>query len=122
MQLSRARFLSSERTMNQGACRVSVAFSIRSRAREYSYHFVRPGRSMGLSFHWRRGSVMRAANRRSCSLLPTSSQYLMSDDPAVDDVLFPIGAELEEALVLLVGGEAHDALDAARGCTSSGRR
>ena len=34
MQFSRARFLSSERTMCQGACFVSVASSIRSRARE----------------------------------------------------------------------------------------
>src|SRR5262245_51124742 len=34
MRFSRARFLSSERTMYQGACRVSVALSMASRARE----------------------------------------------------------------------------------------
>ena len=39
MQLSRARLLSSEGTMYQGACFVSVASSIMSRAREYSNHY-----------------------------------------------------------------------------------
>ncbi len=76
MQLRRARFLSSDRTMFQGACFVSVASSIRSRAFEYSYHFSRDGRSIGLSFHWRSGSSMRASNRLACSSLLTSSQYL----------------------------------------------
>ena len=81
MQFRRALFLSSERSTYQGACRVSVASSIWSRAREYSYHLVRPGRSMGDSFHCRSGSVMRASKRRDCSLLPTSSQYLSSTIP-----------------------------------------
>ena len=31
---------------------------------------------MGLSFHWRNGSSMRALKRRSCSSSPTSSQNL----------------------------------------------
>ena len=47
------------------------------RAREYSYHFSRDGRSTGLSFHWRSGSWIRASKRRLCSLLLTSSQYLI---------------------------------------------
>ena len=34
MQLSRARRLSSEKTIDQGACLVSVALSMASRARE----------------------------------------------------------------------------------------
>ena len=33
---------------------------------------------MGLSFHWRKGSSMRASKRRFCSLSLTSSQILMS--------------------------------------------
>ena len=57
MQLSRARFLSSERRIYHGAHLVSVALSIMSRAREYSNHLLREGRSIGLSFHWRNGSV-----------------------------------------------------------------
>src|SRR5262249_39193529 len=77
-QLRRARFLSSERRMYQGACSVSVAASIVSRAREYAYHRSRDGRSTWLSFHWRSGSSMRASNRRFCSWSPTSSQILMS--------------------------------------------
>ena len=68
MQLRRARFLSSERRMYHGAYLVSVALSIRSRAREYSNHLLREGRSIGLSFHWRSGSSMRASKRRFCSL------------------------------------------------------
>ena len=110
--LRRARFLSSDRTMYHGAMRVSVAFSMASRAREYSYHLARDGRSMALSFHWRSGSSMRALNRRSCSLLPTSSQNLISDDAAVDDVLLEQRAQLQEPLVLLVGAEPHHVLDA----------
>ena len=74
MQLRRARFLSSDRRMCHGACFVSVALSIMSRAREYSYQRVRDGRSIGLSFHWRSGSSMRASNRRSCSLLLTRAR------------------------------------------------
>jgi hypothetical protein len=37
VQFRRARFLSSDGTMYQGASSVSVAFSVMSRAREYSY-------------------------------------------------------------------------------------
>src|SRR5881396_53031 len=77
MQLRRALRLLSECTIYHGACFVSVASSIMSRAREYSYHFSRDGRSIGLSFHWRNGSSIRASNRRSCSSLLTSSQYLI---------------------------------------------
>ena len=43
MQLRRARLLSSERRMYQGACFVSVASSIMSRAREYSNQRSRDG-------------------------------------------------------------------------------
>src|SRR6516225_9534708 len=81
MQLSRARRLSSERTMYQGANLVLVAANIMSRAREYSNHLLREHKSVGLSFHWRSGSSIRAKNRRLCSASPTSSQYLISCTP-----------------------------------------
>jgi hypothetical protein len=53
-----------------------------SRAREYSYHLLREHKSVGLSFHWRSGSLMRASKRRFCSSSLTSSQYLMSMMPS----------------------------------------
>src|SRR6266404_7308772 len=77
MQLSRALFLSSERTRYHGACFVSVAASMASRAREYSYQRRNDSKSIWLSFQCRRGSLMRASNRRCCSFWPTSIQYLM---------------------------------------------
>ena len=55
---------------------------------------------------------MRASNRRFCSSGLTSSQSLISVMPPFDHELLDDGAELEEALVLLVGAEAHDVLDA----------
>ena len=91
MQLSRARLLSSDRMMCQGADFVSVAFSMSSRAREYSYQRVCDGRSIGLSFHWRSGSLIRASNRRCCSSLPTSSQYLMRRMPPRQCISQPSG-------------------------------
>src|SRR6267142_4080099 len=78
MQFKRARFLSSERRICHGAHFVSVASSIASRAREYSNHLLREGRSIGLSFHWRNGSSIRASKRRFCSLSLASSQILIS--------------------------------------------
>ena len=81
MVLRRALRLSSERMIHHGAKRVSVFFSIRSRAREYSYLRRRDGRSIGLSFHWRIGSSMRASKRRFCSSLLTSIQILIRVTP-----------------------------------------
>src|SRR6266850_5994017 len=49
MQLSRALFLSSERTRYHGACFVSVAASMASRAREYSYQRRTDSKSIWLS-------------------------------------------------------------------------
>src|SRR5262249_13789966 len=60
MQLSRARRLSSEWTMYQGACLLLVFRSIVSRAREYWYQRRYDSRSIGLNFHCRSGSLMRA--------------------------------------------------------------
>ena len=112
MTLSRARRLSSDLTMYHGARRVSVALNMASRAREYSYHLARDGRSIALSFHCRSGSAMRALNRRSCSLLPTSSQSLIRMMPLWIDLFLEHRGHLEEALVLLVGAEPHHAFDA----------
>ena len=55
---------------------------------------------------------MRASNRRSCSLLPTSSQNLISRMPLLDHVPLEERAQLEEPLVLLLRAEAHHVLDA----------
>ena len=50
--------------------------------REYSNHLLREHRSVGLSFHWRSGSAMRASKRRFCSASLTSSQNLTSRMPS----------------------------------------
>src|SRR5436305_1858626 len=89
VQLSRAVRLSSERTMYQGACRVSVAWSIRSRAREYSYQRRKDSRSIGLSFHCRIGALIRAMNRRSCSFSRCVPPF-ENDDDADSFILHPI--------------------------------
>ena len=65
---------------------VSVALSITSRAREYSYQRrvgPDPSGSASTAAADRRCAP---ANRRSCSSLPTSSQNLIRMMPAVDDV------------------------------------
>src|SRR6516225_4080690 len=103
MQLSRARRLSSDRTMYHGACLLSVAFSIISRAREYSSQRRYDSTSIGLSFHCRSGSLIRAENRRSCSSLPTF---------AIDDVFFDLRAKLEKTSVLLLRAKSHNVFDA----------
>ena len=122
MQLSRARFLSSERTMYQGACLVSVASSIASRAREYSYHCSREGRSIGLSFHCRSGSSIRAWNRLSCSSSLTSSQNLISGDAAVDDVASRTPGSVRGTARTAPSCRSPSRARRRPGCTSSGRR
>ena len=69
MQLSRALFLSLDRTMYHGANSVSVV----SLARESSYQRLREGRSTGLSFHWRKGSSKRASSLEAFDLLESES-------------------------------------------------
>ena len=112
MVFSRAAFLLSERTMCHGATLVSVFFSIRSRAREYSYQRFRDGRSIGLSFHCRTGSLMRASNRRFCSSLLTSSQSLIRIVPPSTRISLDLRTQLQESLVLFLRAEAHHVLDA----------
>ena len=56
---------------------------------------------MGLSFHWRSGSSMRASKRRFCSLSLDLEPDLDQLDAAIHDVLLELGADLEETLVLL---------------------
>src|SRR5262245_44379789 len=53
MQLSRARRLSSERTIFHGERLLLVAFNIRSRAFEYCYHFRYDSSSIGMDIHLR---------------------------------------------------------------------
>src|SRR3979490_3227330 len=81
MQLRRARRLLSERTICHGACLLSVAFNIMSRAREYAYQRPYDSTSIGLSFHCRNGSSTLAENRLCCSSLFTSSQILIRTMP-----------------------------------------
>src|SRR5467141_3563113 len=68
MQLSRALFLSSERTRYHGACFVSVAASMASRAREYSYQRRTDSKSIRLSLL----SVVIGSSRN-----PTSSYQML---------------------------------------------
>ena len=93
MQLSRARFLSSDGTMIQGAKSVSVALNMTSRAREYSIPFAA------------RGEVHRAelplAQRILDARLKTALLLLVADlepklhqdDAVVDDGMFELGAK-----------------------------
>ena len=55
---------------------------------------------------------MRAWNRRSCSSSLTENQYLTSDDPRAHEHPLELRARAQELLVLVLGAEAHDALDA----------
>src|ERR1700740_490967 len=98
MQLSRALFLSSERTMCHGACLLSVASSVRSRAREYSFQPRNDSRSIGLSFHCRSGSLILASNRLCCSFFPTSSQYLTRIIPASTMYFSAVGQSFKKVL------------------------
>ncbi len=98
--------------MIQGAKSVSVALSMMSRAREYSYHLPREERSIGLSFHWRSGSLMRASKRRSCSSSLTSSQNFTRKMPSSTIACSNCGQSDEEAAVLRLGAEAHHIFDA----------
>src|ERR1700752_2001442 len=98
MQLSRALFLSSERTMCHGACLLSVASSMRSRAREYSFQRRNDSRSIGLSFHCCSGSLILASNRLCCSFFPTSSQYLSRIIPASTMYFSTVGQSFRKVL------------------------
>jgi hypothetical protein len=60
---------------------------------------------------WRRGSVMRASNRRFCSASPTS-QPVLDEHDAIEDVSLELGADQEKALMLRLRAEPHDILDA----------
>ena len=108
MQLKRARRLSSERTMCHGASLVSVTSSIMSRAWEYAYQRAYDSRSIGLSFHCRIGSSIRASNRFSCSSWPTSSQNLIRMIPDLRKKLSPLGQFSKKVFVLLLRAESHD--------------
>ena len=50
--------------------------NIVSRAIEYSYHRRTDSRSVGLSFHWRTGSMRRIVKRVICSSRETENQSL----------------------------------------------
>ena len=112
MQLSLARRLSSVRTINQGACLLSVVLSMRSRAFEY----VVP---LSIGFHVHRAELPLAqrvidAGQKAPLLffLSDFKPYLDQDDAAVDNEFFDLRAKFQEAIALLLGGKTHDGLNA----------
>ena len=58
------------------------------------------------------GSSIRSWKRRSCSASLTENQYFTSDDPRPDEHALELGAAAKELPVLVLGAEAHHALDA----------
>src|ERR687893_420466 len=75
MQFRRARFLSSDSMVFQGASGVWVWANITSLAFEYSTHSSRDLMSIALSFQRLVGSAERCWKRRSCSSSLTENQY-----------------------------------------------
>ena len=102
------RFLSSDLTIPRRDARVGCLEHGVARKRDRTT-LAREGSPWGLSFHCRSGSAMRALNRFSCSLLPTSSQTLMRRMPA-STIYFEHWAQLEKPFVLLLGDEPHHML------------
>ena len=64
------------------------------------------------SFQTLRGSSIRLCSRRVCSSWLTSSQYLSRRIPESTMARSTVGHQLEEAVGLLLGAEAHHPLDA----------
>src|SRR5674476_124549 len=113
MQLSRARFLSSALTTCHGVFLRSVCANIASLALEYSTQRLRDSTSIGLSFQRLIGFRMRSWKRRSCSSSLTENQYLtrwMPERTSISSKIGQVGAQ--ELLILLLGAEPHDVLDA----------
>jgi hypothetical protein len=79
--------------MYHGAYLVSVASSIPSRAREHSYRRRKDFRSIGLSFHCRRGGFHAGLAPALLFFLPDFHPVLDENDPNVDHVIFDNGAE-----------------------------
>ena len=67
---------------------------------------------MALSFHCRMGSSIRASKRLFLLLVAHFQPVFDQHDAVVGDVLLELGADFEEALVLLLGAEAHHVFDA----------
>jgi hypothetical protein len=88
----RARFLSLLFTTVQGASARSVQKNMDSLASVYSSHLSSDARSTGLSFQRLTGSVSRLTNRRSCSVLDTENQNLISVMPSLASMRSNSGA------------------------------
>ena len=69
-------------------------------------------RSIGLSFQRLVGSSMRAWKRRSCSVVADGEPVLDEHDAGANEHPLELRAGAQELLVLVVGAEAHHALDA----------
>ena len=68
--------------------------------------------SIGESFQILRPSLMRDSRRLVCSSGSTSSQYFSRMTPESTMAFSTSGTPLQELLRLLLGAEAHHALDA----------
>ena len=109
---SRARFFTSASTTHHGACGMSVAANIASLARENSTQRLRASRSIGLSFQ-RLVGILQPRLEAALLLGVTDGEPVLDQpDPAADEHPLELGAGAQELLVLLVGAEPHDPLDA----------
>ena len=112
MQLSRARFLSSERRMCQGAC-----FGVRRLEHHVAGARILEPLAARRQIH---GAEFPLPQRIVDARLETPLLLLVADfqpdldelDAAIDDVFLDLGAEFEEACVLFLRAEAHDVFDA----------
>ena len=90
--LMRARFLSLDLMVVQGAHSVSVRRNISSLASVYLSHLSRDSRSMGESFQRRTGSSWRIAKRVFCSSWVTENQNLVTPIPESTSIFSNMGA------------------------------
>ena len=95
-----------------GASAVSVARNIASFAFVYSSHLSSDARSIGESFHCLSGCASRSSKRRALLLAAHREPELDEVDAAAHEVPLELGRLAQELDVLLLGAEAHDALDA----------
>ncbi len=98
--------------MCQGEKSVSVAWSISSRAREYSYHLLREGKihraELPLPQRIFDAGLEAAFLLFVADLQPEFDQ----GDPGLTEVLLELGTELQEASVLFLGAKPHHFFDA----------
>ena len=122
MQLSRARRLSSERTMRQGANLVFVAFSITSRAFEYWYHRPYEFEIHRAELPLSQGIVNASQETPFLLFLADLQPELDQHDTAVDDILLDFRAQNQEIADAPPRCKTPSRTRRRRGCTSCDRR